>query len=146
MSEDDHEFSKAVMGIVFFIIMGLVLLIPSTSFADVSIVRVTPKYITKVVQECKMRQVVIEERAGAGALSGGIVGGVAGHQVGGGSGKTAATILGAIIGTGVGRRVAEENPKITEREICSDVEYQEQSGEIVTFEYNGKIFTQSFDE
>lgn len=122
------------------------LLIPSISFADVSVIRVTPKYITKVVQECKMRQVVIKERPGVGALIGGIIGGVAGHQVGGGSGKTAATILGAIVGTGVGRRVTEENPNITERKICSDVEYQEQSGEIVTFEYNGKTFTHSFDE
>ena len=107
------------------------------AYADVSVVSVQPRYVTIYQRVCEVSDVA--ERNGAGALIGGVVGGIAGHQIGEGSGKTAATIAGAMIGQNIGGRPRR-------RQRCWEEPIQEQRGETVTFEYNGKVFTQVFSE
>lgn len=119
-------------------------LIPCMALADAKVISVKPKYVTIYQQQCTTQDVLVENTA-SGALVGGVVGGALGNQVGGGSGKTAATIVGAIVGSNIGRANAQNNARIETRQICNQVPVTVQQGETVTFDYNGKIFTQTFE-
>jgi len=112
------------------------LLVPSLALADVSVISVQPRYVTVYQRVCEVNDSV--EPNGTGALIGGVLGGVAGHQVGNGSGQTAATIAGTLLGQNIGRNVRRRNR-------CWEEPFQEQRGEIVTFEYNESRFTHVFD-
>lgn len=116
------------------------LLIPSFTFAQITIVSETPRYVTVTQRECEMREVYVENKLG-GSLLGGIIGAAIGNQIGGGSGKDIATVLGAITGTNVGRTRAENRGRIEYREICQNVETQVQKGKYVTMSYEGKTHT-----
>lgn len=105
---------------------------------SVSVISVTPRYVTVYQRVCEESDQV--EPNGAGALIGGVVGGIAGHQIGGGDGKTAATIAGAMIGQNIGRNAGRR------RQRCWEEPYQEQRGETVGFNYNGKVFYHTFEE
>lgn len=117
-------------------ILLILILLPSVAFADVSVISVEPRYVTVYQRVCEVNDSA--EPNGTGALIGGVLGGVAGHQVGNGSGQTAATIAGTLIGQNIGRNVRRRNR-------CWEEPFQEQRGEIVTFEYNGRRFTHVFD-
>jgi len=116
-----------------------ILLIPSIVLADdqVSVISVTPRYVTVYQRVCEVSDSI--ETNGSGALIGGVIGGIAGHQIGGGHGKTAATIAGAMIGQNIGRNSDR-------RKRCWEEPYQEQRGETVGFNYNGKVFYYTFDD
>lgn len=107
---------------------------------SVSVISVTPRYVTVYQRVCEVSDQV--EPNGAGALIGGVVGGIAGHQIGRGRGNTAATIAGAMIGQNVGRNAGAG----IHRQRCWEEPYQEQRGEIVGFNYNGKVFYHTFEE
>jgi uncharacterized protein YcfJ len=116
------------------------LLIPSFTFAQITIVSETPRYVTVTQRECEMREVYVENKLG-GSLLGGIIGAAIGNQIGGGSGKDIATVVGAITGANVGRTRAENNGRIEQRQICRDVQVQVQRGKYVTMRYEGKLHT-----
>jgi len=120
---------KLLLLIVFGFISGSV-------YADVSIISVTPKYVTVYQTVCESNN--NPEPNGTGALIGGVLGGVAGHQIGDGSGQTAATIAGTLLGQRIGQNINRGTR-------CWREPYQEQRGEIVTFEYNGRRFTHVFE-
>ena len=119
-------------------------LVPSIAFAQIEIVSKRPHYVTVTRQECETREVYVENTTGA-SIVGGVIGAAIGNQIGGGSGKDIATVVGAITGANVGRTRAQNNGRIEYRNICRDVQVQEQRGEYVTMRYNGKLFTQLFN-
>jgi uncharacterized protein YcfJ len=126
----------------------LSLLVPAMaaaqSFAEV--VRVEPRMVTTQEQQCQ--QVAVQRPATSGNTAGGVLGAIAGaaigNQVGGGSGRDIATAAGAVIGHQVGRGEAQPGG-VEYRTVCEIRPVTVQRGETVTFRYNGRIFTQTFE-
>lgn len=124
---------------------GLATLAQAQTFTDVAtVVRSEPKFNTAYTRQCRT-VTVTENNAGLGTVIGGVAGGIIGNQVGKGSGKDAATIVGAMVGAGVGNRIGSDQHNQQTREVCENVPTQVQSGRIVTFNYQGQLFTVQFD-
>ena len=100
-------------------------------------------------QECHteyVRESYSNNSSPAGAIIGGIAGGLLGSTIGSTTGDhIAGTVIGALIGGAIGSEVSREPGRIEQREVCSYVPMQVQQGEIVTFNYRGRIFTQTFN-
>lgn len=108
---------------------------------DVAVVVSTqPRYGTVYRQVCT--QVPVERKSIGGAIVGGVLGAAIGNQFGGGSGKDIATAAGAVIGSQLGSQNDTSTVEMQTR--CTQEPSYVQTGEIVTFEYKGKRFTQSF--
>jgi uncharacterized protein YcfJ len=110
------------------------------------VVRVEPRMVTTQQQQCQ--EVLVQVPGSSGNAAGGVLGAIAGaaigNQVGGGSGKDIATVVGGVVGYQVGR--GEATAPTTERRVqCTMTPVTVQRGEIVTFRYNGRIFTQTFE-
>lgn len=111
---------------------------------DVYVVSVQPMFTTIQQQQCHQVQ-VRNDNSGMGTVIGGVAGGILGNQVGKGSGRDAATVAGAIVGGMVGNRIGQDQAQYETRQQCTMVPVQVQRGEIVTFNYRGRIFTQAFE-
>ena len=111
---------------------------------DVRVVQIQPRYITQYQQQCQQVQVRVDN-SGVGTVIGGVTGGIVGNQVGRGSGRDAATVAGAIIGGMVGNRIGQDQVQYETRQECQSVPVTVQQGEIVTFEYRGRRFSQTFE-
>jgi uncharacterized protein YcfJ len=122
------------------------LLVPGLVVAQqwAEVVRVEPRMVTVQQQQCQ-EIVVRSDNSGVGTVIGGVTGGIVGNQVGKGSGRDAATIAGVVIGGMVGNRIGQDQAEYTTRQQCTLTPVQVQRGEIVTFRYNGRIFTQTFE-
>lgn len=124
---------------------SLSLLPMSVLSAEVArVIRVEPRMVTVQQQQCQQVQ-VREDNSGLGTVIGAVAGGIIGNQVGGGSGKTAATIAGTVVGGAVGNRVGSDQANTVTRQECRTVPVTVQQGRIVTFSYQGQVFTQTFD-
>ena len=108
------------------------------------VIRVEPRMVTLQQKQCQ-EVVVRNDNSGVGTVIGGVTGGIVGHQVGSGSGKDAATMAGIIIGGMVGNRIGQDQATYSTRQQCTYVPVQVQRGEIVTFRYRDRIFSQMFD-
>jgi uncharacterized protein YcfJ len=125
--------------------MVLMAFIATPVFAqEIYVVSVQPKIVTVQQQQCQQVQ-VRTDNSGVGTVVGGVAGGIIGNQVGKGSGNTAATVAGAIVGGMVGNRIGQDQAQYETRIQCNYVPVQVQRGEIVTFNYRGRIFTQTFE-
>ena len=112
----------------------------STSDVAVVVAR-QPRYLTSYQQVCT--QVPVERRSQGGGAVGAILGAAIGNQIGGGSGRDIATAAGAVIGAQMG---SQSDGTIVEMQTrCSQQPQQVMVGEIVTFEYRGRRFTQTFN-
>jgi uncharacterized protein YcfJ len=127
------------------IIVALAFL-PMAAFAQPSaeVVRVEPRMVTTQQQQCQ-EVVVRSDNSGVGTVIGGVAGGIVGNQVGSGSGRDAATIAGVVIGGMVGNRIGQDQSNYSTRLQCVTVPVTIQQGEIVTFRYRGRIFSQTFE-
>jgi uncharacterized protein YcfJ len=130
--------------IAFLIGFGFYQTAHAQQFAEV--IRVEPRMITIQQQQCN--DVLVQVPGSSGNAAGGVLGAIAGaaigNQIGGGSGKDIATVVGGVVGYQVGR--GEPTAPTTERRIqCSYVPTQIQRGEIVTFRYNNRVFSQTFE-
>ena len=113
-------------------------------FAEV--VRVEPRMVTVQQQQCQ--DVLVQVPGSSGNAAGGVLGAIAGaaigNQIGGGSGKDIATVVGGVVGYQVGR--GEPTAPTTERRVqCTLAPVQIQRGEIITFRYRDRIFSQTFE-
>lgn len=129
-------------------ILTAILFVPVVALAQQSaeVVRVEPRMITTHEQRCE--QIAVHRPATQGSAAGGVFGAIAGaaigNQIGGGSGRDIATAAGAVIGSQVGR--GEPQPAgVDYRTVCEFRPVTHQRGEIVTFSYRGRIFTQAFE-
>lgn len=109
-----------------------------------TVISVQPQWITVQQQQCQQVQ-VREDNSGIGTVIGAVAGGIIGNQIGGGSGKTAATIAGTVVGGAVGNRIGSDQSNVVTKQVCNIVPVQVQQGRIVTFNYQGHVFTQTFD-
>jgi uncharacterized protein YcfJ len=124
------------------------LLVPSLALAQqfAEVIRVEPRMVTTQQQQCQ--EVLVQVPGSSGNTAGGVLGAIAGaaigNQVGGGSGKDIATVVGGVVGYQVGR--GEATAPTTERRVqCTMTPVTLQQGEIVTFRYRGRIFSQTFE-
>jgi len=115
--------------------------IQNLDYGSARVVSITPNYTTVYQQQC--RSVPVERRNQGGGVVGAIVGAAIGNQIGGGSGRDIATAAGAVIGGQLGSQ--NDGISVEMQTRCSQQPVQVQSGEIVTFEYRGRRFTQIFN-
>lgn len=111
---------------------------------EVYVVSVQPRMVTVQQQRCEQVAVQAQDNSTAGTVLGGVAGGLLGHHVGGGSGQTAATIIGAVGGAVLGNNMGKPDTQPQYRQVCSYQPIQIQQGEIVTFSYRGRQFSQTF--
>lgn len=116
--------------------------LPLSSVQDVAVVVARqPRYTTHYQQVCT--QVPVERRSSGGGAVGAILGAAIGNQIGGGSGRDIATAAGAVIGGQMGSQ--SDGTTVEYQTRCSQQPTQVMAGEIVTFEYRGRRFTQMFN-
>ena len=128
------------------VLISLMLLAAGCATAqEVYVVAVQPRYVTVQQRQCQMREYIREGSGGSGTI-GAVAGGLLGSTIGSTTGDhIAGTVIGALIGGAIGSEVSREPGRIEQREVCSYVPMQVQQGEIVTFNYRGRIFTQTFN-
>jgi uncharacterized protein YcfJ len=100
-----------------------------------------PRFATTYQQVCT--QVPVERRSQGGGAVGAILGAAIGNQIGAGSGREIATAAGAVIGAQMGSQ--HDGTTVEMQTRCSQQPQQVVVGEIVTFEYRGRRFTQVFN-
>jgi uncharacterized protein YcfJ len=129
-------------------LMAALAFLPAAAVAQqwAEVVRVEPRMVITHQQQCQ--EVVIQVPASPGNAAGGVLGAIAGaaigNQIGGGSGRDIATVVGGVVGYQVGR--GEPTAATTERRVqCTINPVQVQSGEIVTFRYRDRVFSQTFE-
>jgi uncharacterized protein YcfJ len=100
-----------------------------------------PRYSTVYQQVCT--QVPVERRSQGGGAVGAILGAAIGNQIGDGRGRDIATAAGAVIGGQMGSQ--NDGTTVDMQTRCSQQPSQVVTGEIITFEYRGRRFTQLFN-
>jgi outer membrane lipoprotein SlyB len=125
------------------IFLSLVLISGNAVANDVYVVSNQPRFVTTYQQQCEQVQ-VYRDSSTLGSVIGSVAGGLLGNTIGSGAGNTAATIAGAVIGGSVGNSIGSDQGRIENRQICRSVPVTVQQGEIVTFSYRGRTFTQIF--
>jgi uncharacterized protein YcfJ len=100
-----------------------------------------PRYVTSYQQVCT--QVPVERRSQGGGAVGAILGAAIGNQIGDGRGRDIATAAGAVIGGQMGSQ--SDGTVVDMQTRCTQQPTQILAGEIVTFEYRGRRFTQVFN-
>ena len=100
----------------------------------------------KTSQSTQRRQVCEDAQAtsampGVGTVIGAVAGGVLGAQVGKGNGRTAAAATGAVVGALTGNHLGKGGS--AGRNCYASNEYETRViGYTVTYDYNGRVFTQ----
>jgi len=128
------------------VLIGLCMISGLASAQEVYVVSSQPRYVTVQQRQCQMREYIREGNSGTGTGIGAIAGGLLGSTIGSTPGDhLAGTVIGALIGGTIGNEVTREPGRIEQREVCSYVPVTVQQGEIVTFNYRGRVFTQTFN-
>ena len=118
---------------------------PSQSQEVAQVLQISPRMVTIPQQQCQQVLVQGQDNSTAGTIIGGVAGGILGNQVGRGDGRTAATALGAVVGALSGSELGGRDAGVAQyRTVCNTVPVTVQQGEIVTFEFRGRQFTQIF--
>ena len=118
---------------------------PSQSQEVAHVLQIAPRMVTIPQQQCQQVLVQGQDNSTAGTIIGGVAGGILGNQVGRGDGRTAATALGAVVGAFSGSALGGRDAGVAQyRTVCNTVPVTVQQGEIVTFEFRGRQFTQIF--
>ena len=127
--------------------LALLLLVPAVSVTaqDIYVVNVQPRFITVHQQQCHVQEFHRESNTGSGSI-GALAGGLLGSTLGSNrNDQVAGTVIGALIGGAIGNEVGRDPARIEQRQVCRYIPVQIQQGEIVTFSYRGRVFTQSFN-
>ena len=127
-------------------LLTILLALPLVATAqDVYVVNVQPRLVTVQQQQCNMQEFHREGNSGSGTV-GAVAGGLLGSTLGSNrNDQLAGTVIGALIGGAIGNEVGREPTRIEQRQVCRYIPVQVQQGEIVTFSYRGRVFTQSFN-
>ena len=128
-------------------LLTILLALPMSVVAaqDVYVVNVQPKFITVQQQQCHVQEFHRDSSSGSGTI-GAVAGGLLGSTLGSNrNDQLAGTVIGALIGGAIGNEVGREPTRIEQRQVCRYIPVQVQQGEIVTFSYRGRVFTQTFN-
>lgn len=128
------------------VLIALMLLSAGAAMAqEVYVMGVQPRYVTVQQQQCSVQEVVREGNNGSGTAIGAVAGGLLGSTIGGNrNDHLAGTVIGALVGGAIGNEVSREPARVEQRQVCRYVPMQVQQGETVTFNYRGRVFTQTF--
>ena len=112
---------------------------------DIYVVNIQPRFVTVQQQQCHVQEFHREGSSGSGTI-GAVAGGLLGSTLGSNrNDQLAGTVIGALIGGAIGNEVGREPARIEQRQVCRYIPVQVQQGEIVTFNYRGRVFTQTFN-
>ena len=112
---------------------------------DIYVVNVQPRFVTVHQQQCHVQEFNHESNAGSGTIGAG-AGGLLGSTLGSNrNDHVAGTVIGALIGGAIGNEVGRGPARVEQRQVCRSMPVQIQQGEIVTFSYRGRMFTQTFN-
>jgi len=112
---------------------------------EVYVMSVQPRLVTVNQQQCQIQEVVRDGNNGSGTAIGAVAGGLLGSTLGGNrNDHLAGTVIGALLGGVIGNEMSREPARVEQRQVCRYVPVQVQQGEIVTFNYRGRVFTQTF--
>ena len=128
-------------------LLTILLALPMSVVAaqDVYVVNVQPKFITVQQQQCHVQEFHRDSSSGSGTI-GAVAGGLLGSTLGSNrNDQLAGTVIGALIGGAIGNEVGREPARIEHRQVCRYIPVQVQQGETVTFNYRGRVFTQTFN-
>ena len=123
------------------------------NYGEAEVIDIQPIYRTQYNRVCHDEYVTVDrqyvQQNTGNTVVGAIIGGAIGNQFGGGKGKDAMTVLGAIVGADVANR--QNGNSITRQEVekqtvCTQEPTRIQAGEVITFKYRGRIFTQTFND
>lgn len=127
------------------VLFGLVFVAGSVAAQEVYVMSTQPRIITVQQQQCQIQEVVREGNTGSGGTIGAVAGGLLGSTLGSNrNDHLAGTVIGALIGGAIGNDVSKGPAQIEQRQVCRYIPVQVQQGEIVTFNYKGRVFTQTF--
>jgi len=126
-------------------IISMLVLVGAAMAQEVYVMSVQPRLVTVTQQQCQVQEVVREGNNGSGTAIGAVAGGLLGSTLGGNrNDHLAGTVIGALIGGAIGNEMSREPARVEQRQVCRYVPVQVQQGEIVTFNYRGRVFTQTF--
>ncbi len=112
---------------------------------EVYVMSVQPRLVTVQQQQCQIQEVVRDGNNGSGTAIGAVAGGLLGSTLGGNrNDHLAGTVIGALLGGAIGNEMSREPARVEQTQVCRYVAVQVQQGEIVTFNYRGRVFTQTF--
>jgi uncharacterized protein YcfJ len=112
---------------------------------DIYVVNVQPRFITVQQKQCHVQEFHRESVTGSGTV-GAVAGGLLGSTLGSNrNDQVAGTVIGALIGGAIGNEVGRDSYRTEHRQVCRHIPVQIQQGEIVTFSYRGRMFTQTFN-
>lgn len=104
-----------------------------------------PRYVTMYQQQCGVQEVVRSNNGNGGAVVGGLAGAALGSTIGHNHRDSlAGGVVGALVGGAIGNEVAKGPDVVEQRQVCRNVPVTVQQGETVTFQYQGRTFSQIF--
>jgi len=108
----------------------------------VTVISHQPRYVTVQQQQCGIQEVVRDNSRADGTV-GALAGAAIGSTIGGNNrDRLAAGVVGALVGGAIGSNVGSESARVEQRQVCRYVPVTVQQGEIVTFSYQGRTFSQ----
>ena len=126
-------------------IISMLVSVGAVMAQEVYVMSVQPRLVTVNQQQCQIQEVVRDGNTGSGTTIGAVAGGLLGSTLGGNrNDHLAGTVIGALIGGAIGNEMSREPSRVEQRQVCRYVPVQVQQGEIVTFNYRGRVFTQTF--
>lgn len=128
-------------------LLTILLALPLSVIAqDIYVVNVQPRFVMIQQQQCHVQEFHRDSNSGSGTI-GAVAGGLLGSTLGNNrNDQLAGTVIGALIGGAIGNEVGREPARIEQRQVCRYIPVQVQQGETVTFNYRGRVFTQTFNQ
>ena len=102
------------------------------------VISVEPKMGSRPIQVCS--QQVVPVRTPSASIMGGLLGGVVGSQIGSGDTRVASAVIGSMVGSNIGSTYSDTRYEV--RPICNTTYETYQLGEVITFMYKGRTYTQ----
>ena len=127
------------------VLVGLLMVSSIAAAQEVYVVSAQPRFVTIQQSQCQVQEYIRDGRSGSSTAIGAVAGGLLGSTLGGNrNDHLAGTVVGALVGGAIGSEVGREPARIEQRQVCQYVPVTVQQGEIVTFSYRGRVFTQAF--
>ena len=127
------------------VLVGLLMVSGIAAAQEVYVVSAQPRFVTVQQPQCQTQEFIRDGRSGSSTAIGAVAGGLLGSTLGGNrNDHLAGTVVGALVGGAIGSEIGREPARIEHRQVCQYVPVTVQQGEIVTFSYRGRMFTQAF--
>lgn len=123
----------------------LTLCLTGTAFANdfATVIGRRPNMVTVQQQSCSTQEVLVNNNGNEGKVIGGLAGAAIGSTIGGNhKDRLVGGVVGALVGGAIGNEVSKGPVESQQRVVCRIVPTTVQQGELVTFQYMGRTFTQ----